>query len=187
MAMNAEPFDGTRALSVAAGLALAVSLWSCGGSGSPGGPSTPIPPAPTPTPPVVVGQGGGPLEAGDVGMEQITTNAAGRLDVTVDWTFATNDIDVLITRGVCSFDQLENGQCNIAAFSVSATAKPERISVSGAAAGTYTLFVENLGPGDDSASYQVVLSPGASSSSEGSARSLVLPEKLRQYNRRLTW
>jgi hypothetical protein len=184
--MNSTPVDVRHSIALAAGLSLVLGLWGCGGSS--GGPS-PIPtPVPTPTPPVVVSQGGGPIEAGFIVMAQpIVTTAAGRLDVTVDWTFASNDIDVLIARGACSFDQFDNGQCNIAAFSISTTAKPERISVSGAAAGLYTLFVENFGPGDDSASYQVVLSPGASSASQGSVRSPGSYRKSSRGSGRTTW
>jgi hypothetical protein len=104
--------------------------------------------------------------------------------VTVDWTFATNDIDVALVRGSCTFEQLEASQCNVVAFAVGTTAKPERVRASGAA-GTYTLFVENTGPTDDSASYQAVFFAGASSASEPAVRSL--PEKMRQSRGHATW
>ena len=55
-----------------------------------------------------------------------------------------------------------SGTCNFLAFSVSATAKPERLSVPNAPAGTYTLYAANFGPGDESVSFQAVLTPNAS-------------------------
>jgi hypothetical protein len=70
-------------------------------------------------------------------------------------------VDVALVRGDCSSEQFVAQQCPILAFSVSTTAKPEIIRTDGAAAGTYTLFVENTGPTDESVSYQVVLTPSA--------------------------
>jgi hypothetical protein len=102
---------------------------------------------------------GFPLEAEFTGRVPFTTARTGNLEATVDWTFAANDIDVLMTRGDCSFEQAEAGQCTVLVFSLSTTAKPERIRVESAAAGAYTLFVENTGPGDESVSFQVVLTP----------------------------
>jgi hypothetical protein len=89
----------------------------------------------------------------------------------VDWTFAANDLDVLMTRGDCSFEQAEALQCTVLVFSLSTTAKPERIRVENAAAGAYTLFVENTGPGDESVSFQVVLTPTTASALPPSASS----------------
>jgi hypothetical protein len=57
-------------------------------------------------------------------------------------------------------------QCAFAATSF-AGAKPRKISVTGAAAGTYTLIVGNAGPNDEAISYQVVLAPSASAASAG--------------------
>ena len=54
-------------------------------------------------------------------------------------------------------------QCTILAFSVSTTAKPEKIRTDSAAAGTYTLFVENTGPATRDVSFQVVLTPTTAS------------------------
>jgi hypothetical protein len=174
--------EGMRVLSVVAGLLWIAGLTACGGGSDPIVRPTPTP---TPTPPVVLSSGGGALEVGFIAMAQpIVTTSSGALEVTVDWTFATNDIDVLLARGACSFEQLDAGQCNIAASATSATAKPERVRTSGAA-GTYTLFVENNGPADDSASYQAVFFAGASSASEASIRSL--PEKTRQPRGHTRW
>jgi hypothetical protein len=173
----------SRVLSIASGLALLVGLIACGGSDIVVPP--PPTPVPTPTPPVVLDSGGGAIEAGFIAMAHpIVTTAAGALEVTVDWTFAKNDIDVVLARGACSFEQLEAKQCTIAAVADSETAKPERVRTSGAA-GTYTLFVENIGPDDDSASYQAVFFAGASSASEASIRSR--SGKVRRSWGRVTW
>ena len=83
---------------------------------------------------------------------------------TADWTFATNDVDVAIARGDCTFDQFEAAQCEILAMTISTTTKPERASVPSAAVGTYTLFVANFGPTAESISYQIVLTPSATGS-----------------------
>jgi hypothetical protein len=100
-----------------------------------------------------------------------TTTRTGNLEATVDWTFPANDIDVLLTRGDCSFEQAEAGQCTVLVFSLSTTAKPEKIRTDGAAAGAYTLFVENSGPGDESVSFQVVLTPTTAAALPPSASS----------------
>lgn len=163
--------DRMRVFASVLGAAIALSLGACGGGGGGGGPTTPTStPVPTPTPPSVVSQGNGfPLEAGFVGLVNFTTTRTGTLEATVDWTFAANDLDVLITRGNCDFDQLIAQQCTILTFSDSASAKPEKIRTDNAAAGTYTLFVENIGPGDESVSFQVVLTPTTASALPPSA------------------
>ena len=149
---------------IALAAALSMTLGACGGGG--GGGSTSVTGstavAPTPPPPVVVIQGSGyPLEAGFIGRTNFTTARAGAIDATVDWTFATNDVDVLITKGDCTFDQLDADQCTILGFAISTTAKPEKVRIDSADAGLYTLFVENNGDKDESLSYQVMLSPRA--------------------------
>jgi uncharacterized protein YfaP (DUF2135 family) len=130
----------------------------------------------------VVVQGGDTLEAEVAGRLPFTTTRAGSLQATVDWTYATNDLDVAIVQGDCSFEQAAAGQCTVLAISVSTTAKPERITVNSAAAGTYTLFIENTGPGDESISFQVVLTPSATgavspTASSRSAHALSLGQK----------
>jgi hypothetical protein len=164
--------ETVRALGRLAGGVLVLSLAACGGGGG-SGPTTPIAtPVPTPTPPVVVSQGtGSPLAAGYVGSVDVTTTRTGTLDVTVDWTDPANDLDVLLTRGACTFDQLAAYQCTILAYSDSTTAKPEKMHAENAAAGTYSLFVDNVGPGDESVSFQVVLTPTTAAAAPPSASS----------------
>jgi hypothetical protein len=123
---------------------------------------TPVP-TPTPVPPAVstvVSTGSGSVPVRILAFIPFSTTAAGRLDVTVDWTFATNDVDVYLVRGACVFEQFVANQCAVATFSESASAKPERLTLSGAAAGSYELLIGNRGPTDESVAFQVVLTTG---------------------------
>jgi len=145
-----------------AGVALAASLAACGGGTTD---PTPIPtptPAPTPKPPYVVSQlTAVTLEAEYVGWLPFTTTERGALDVTVDWTYAANDLDVYLGQGSCDGDSFDTPQCPLVAYSESSTAKPEKVHFDNAVAGTYTIFVGNAGPGDEAVSFQVVLTPSA--------------------------
>jgi hypothetical protein len=135
-----------------------VLLPACGGSSNS---PTPLPSvAPTPPPQVqsVVASGSGPLSPRALALVPFTTTASGTLDVTVDWTLASNDVHVYLMSGSCaSVDQFNAGQCVVARFSESTILKPERITLLGATAGPYTLGIGNLGPGEESVSFQVVL------------------------------
>jgi hypothetical protein len=188
-------FARKRGLAIAGGLLLAVGLFACGDGGNdcsknPAGPgcvppTTTLPPLP---PPSVVSTGQGTLEVDFVGRAApFTTTLTGTLDATVEWTFATNDLDVFLARGDCTPQQFIDNQCNIAAFSLSDTAKPEKVRLAGAAPGVYTLLVGNSGPENESLSWQVVLTPTASSASAATQRSLELPEKARSYRGRISW
>jgi hypothetical protein len=145
-----------------AGLALACAvllLPACGGDGPTRPTTTTTLPPPPPAPEVVV-QAAGQVPAEEARYVQFTTTRGGRLDITLDWTFATNDLDVLLVRGgPCTEEQIDNGTCAAVAFSDSETAKPERLTLTFAAAGAYTLYAVNFGPGDESAAFQVVLTP----------------------------
>jgi hypothetical protein len=157
------------------------ALPGCGSKGgcssNPTGPgcqtSPTPPPPPVQPPPVVVVQGSGSLGKRLLALIPFSTSTVGKIDVTVDWTFATDDVDVYLARGACSFDQFIASQCNVMSFSESTTAKPEKLSVPGAAAGSYVLLIGNLGPADESVAYQVVLSPSAGAGS-ASTRGLSL-------------
>ena len=175
-------FGRKRRFSILGGVALATMLVACGSDSV----TAPSPPAPTPPPPFVVSTGSSSLQAGFVGrVPPFTTTRAGTLDATVEWTFASNDVDAVIARGDCSLEQFVAMQCQILAFAVGTTAKPEKLTVSGAAAGTYTLLIGNAGPADESVAWQVVLTPSASSASVANPSGQVLPEKFRQFKGRV--
>jgi hypothetical protein len=106
---------------------------------------------------IVAERTGVALPNGFIAWLPFPTSRAGRLDATVDWTLATNNLDVYLVRGECNYDQLAAGQCEVLVASESPTAKPETVRYESPAASTYTIFVNNLGPGEESVSFQVVL------------------------------
>jgi hypothetical protein len=61
------------------------------------------------------------------------------------------------------------------AFSESSTAKPERPRATNVQAGAYTLWVGNLGPTDESVSFQVVFSANAAAGAAPGAASVAAP------------
>ena len=134
-------------------------LPACGGDSGSG--PTPVPtPAPTPAPPQVVLAGNRALPAGSATGAAFNTDRTGTIEATVDYTFASSDIVVLIARGNCTADLFLADQCVYAATSLSGP-KPRVVTVPGAAAGTYTLIVGNLGAVDEAIATQVLLRPGA--------------------------
>jgi hypothetical protein len=61
-----------------------------------------------------------------------------------------------VFNGSCTATQLVAGTCALLSLSDSLN-KPERLSIGSAAAGNYTLGIENVGPSDESVSWQVTL------------------------------
>lgn len=142
------------------GLALALVLPACGGGGggSPTGPPT------GPPPPEVIEEAS--LAFGVVTNSQPTLgigggvyqfSAGGRVDISVDWTSPSNDVDVYFYRGTCAPLDGFNDRCEILGKADSTNSKPERLSVPNVAAGTYTMLIYNYGPGSDTVSYRIVL------------------------------
>lgn len=163
-----------RMVSLVSAGALGLGLIACGGDG----PTSPTPASVAVAPPApvqsVVAQGSiGGLDAGFLTvLPSFSTSSAGTLDVTVDWTFASNDVDIYLARGACSFEQFVTDRCNIASFSESVTAKPEKLNVANAPAGSYTLLIGNHGPTVESLSFQVMLTavPGAQNHAVAASR-----------------
>jgi hypothetical protein len=171
-----------RNLALATAVAVALLLGGCGGesggcANNPTGPG--CQPSPSPSPvvtrnPVVIDAGEGSLPVLVALFRTLATTETGSLDVVVDWTFATNDVDIFLARGDCSFDQFVAGGCTIAAAATSTTTKPERVRLANQPAGTYTLIVPNFGPGDESISYQVIFTPGTTAASASGGASVTL-------------
>ena len=179
-----EMVGSKRRPSIVAVIAVAALMAACGETVNP----PPTPPSPTPTPlppPRVIVEGADSLEAGFIGqLAPFVTTLPGRIDATVDWTFATNDVDALLVRGTCSFEQLEAGECAVLGAAMSSTAKPEKVSVPNVAPGTYTFFIANMGPEDESVSFQIVLTPSAATASTAAPRGQAVPEKIRRLRGR---
>lgn len=124
------------------------------------------PPPPSPPTPVtiVVAQGSlSGLEPGGAAMAPFTTDRSGTLEVVLDWTLASNNLDLILTRGDCTPEQLIALECDVAAIASSATAKPERASIGSADAGAYTLFVANRGASTETFSFEALLTVAAAS------------------------
>jgi hypothetical protein len=142
-------------ISVAALLAASTGgLFGCGGGGGGGGPttSTPVPQRRQ------IAAFNFTLAADfDLGRGEFTTTATGTLEAQCDWTFASNDIDIGIFRGSCSFSQFIADQCSVLVESISTTAKPERVTASNAPAGTYTLMLLSVGNTAESGNCQIYL------------------------------
>jgi hypothetical protein len=146
-----------RALAVAAAVLL---LAGCGGDSS----TTPTTTPPTTLPaPRVVLDGKWAIPRNQVQWGAFTTDQPGTLDATIDYTLATDTIVVWLARGTCDVDTFLAQQCQYAATSF-AGPKPRKISVTAAAAGTYTLIVWNVGPNDERIAFQVVLTATAPAS-----------------------
>jgi len=145
---------------------LVMGLYGCGSSRT----TTSSTPTPTPAPPPVTTViGNGSCTGLNVNflcfINSVVTSQAGNLTVTVDWTFPQDAIQVLVVAGSqCTLAQINAGQCNFLAMTqVQTTPKPAVLTVHGAAAGTYWLYVGNRGPQIESISYQITLTTGAAS------------------------
>ncbi|SRR5712691_10481296 len=158
----------TRVFCKLAALWLTLVLPGCGGGGGPTTSSTPTPvPGPVRT---LVTQGSATLLPPDANSTHFralpfTTSTKGTVEATVDWTFPTNTVWMFIATGSCSAEQFAllacpddpGCPCQFAARSETSTPKPRVLTVPDAAAGTYTLVVWNLGPREESFTYQVIL------------------------------
>jgi len=137
--------------------ALSLAGLSCGGGTSPAAP-TPSP-APSPTMPqrIVVDQAAGTICWGCSRYRSITTTRAGEIRVELNWTYATNWLTVSIAGSPCDYSQ----ECSwLAVSSWPQTAVASRTLVlANAVAGTYVVVVHSIGPGEESYSYQVTLTP----------------------------
>jgi hypothetical protein len=166
-----------------AGLSLivgAVLLAACGGDSgtTPTVVATPAPPPPPVTTIIAQGAFTG-LESRYLAFLPVSVTATGRLEVTVDWTFASNDIDIYVTQGTdpCTVQQFNTGTCPFLAFSESTSAKPERVTIASVAAGPHTLYIANFGSSEEAVSYQILLTTGGTSSARATAAVAHTPTK----------
>ena len=144
-----------RASLPAAAALLALALPGCGGgSGSVTGPSVNAPPARQRQ--VINGSWRvDPVEtSGQVFYFVFDVRDPGDLDASVDWTHASNDVDIGLGSGDCT-GHLDT--CNLLAESTSVTAKPERVSRSGLVSGRYTLVIANFGSTTEQGTYEIGL------------------------------
>ena len=141
-----------------AALALAALLPACGSDSSPTT-TTPTTTQPPCTQTVVLQQSVTGLGSFIVVYLPLTTATTGRLDVTLDWTFASTPIAMYLVRGACSIDELNARTCDfVMRLEATATPKPHRLSASNVAAGRFDLIIGNAGDEEEAVSAQVVVS-----------------------------
>ncbi len=139
------------------GLALGLSACGEGSSGASGGNPT------QPSTRQVLVQGNWQAEAATAGTRDLTgtdlalfpftLSSAATLDAVVDWGSQANDVEFAIHQGTCTFSNLGTTACTELVPSGRAT-KGSTISKA-VAAGSYTLFIVDYGPGSESGTYQV--------------------------------
>ena len=97
--------------------------------------------------------------------------ASGTIGLEVNWTFTTNDVDIFLVRGSlpCTLQSFNDRSCGFIATEESTSMKPEKQSIPGLAAGTYTLYVANYGDTDESVAWQVTLTSTSASSVSSAA------------------
>jgi hypothetical protein len=146
-------------------LALTGTLPGCGGGGGGGNTPSTLPPAPAP-----VRTSLGTLSFTVLGTDNanragfvrdevhgpLVINQAGALEIIADWTFASNDIDIILYSGTCNFQLLTTVGCTSVASATSSTQKPERLNVN-INPGNYTVGITNFGRTDESGVVQVFL------------------------------
>jgi hypothetical protein len=153
-------FERIRVVPALAGLALAASLAACGGGGS--GPTSTPTPAPTPTPCTqsTIKQEGGGITPSTLLYDDFSVPDSGRLDVTLDWTFATSPIGFyIVPANTCTLDEFNARSCNFLVRSETTT-KPRRISTP-FSAGNYRWMIANYSDADESMTLLIVLSKGS--------------------------
>ncbi len=144
-------FAGAAGLRTAVAALLVLPFAACGGGGGTTN-STPVPQRRQ-----IAAFNFTAAELFDLARGEFTTSATGTLEAQCDWTFASNDIDIGVYRGSCSFSQFLNLQCGVLVESTSQTAKPERVTSSNVPAGTYTLMIVSIGNTNESGNCQVFL------------------------------
>ncbi len=98
--------------------------------------------------------------------DTFSTSTTGSLEVTVDWTFTSNDVDIFVARGVepCTLATFNDRSCGFVATEESTTMKPEKLTISNLAAGTYTLYVANFGSSNESVACHITLTSASAAS-----------------------
>ncbi len=156
---------------VVAGMVL---LPACGGGG---GSTTPTPPTTLPPVPpsrsVVASGAESGLAVNHLLFVGFVTSAAGTLDVTVDWTIPADRIHIFLSANECSLEDINAEQCRLLIDSPPSSVKPRVVTLTGLAVGTYTLYIGNRGPDEESVSWQVGLTTGGTAAGSVNAHARV--------------
>ncbi len=144
-------------------LALILTLGACGESDGKGGCGANLTGpgcSPTPTSPVrtmvTLGSCTNVAVNGLCRLPSFTTSQKGDLEITVDWTFPEDSIQVLVSSGTCTLEQINGDRCTyVASTPASTVPKPRVVTVKGVAPGTYQPWVGNRGPKTETVSIQI--------------------------------
>lgn len=164
-----------RSFHATTALVLLSVLTACGGDSNPTGPGAAPRPTPAPTPVTTTLRQGTFTGLPSTWLLAVAfaPNFAGEVEAFVDWTFASNDVDLIVARGGSNPCRTSDGFIDFDICQVLATqagpAKPERMRIQ-LAAGEYTLYIRNGGASEESLSYRILLTytpsitglPGAS-------------------------
>lgn len=97
-----------------------------------------------------------PLDAAAVDIE-ITGSGSGTLDAAVEWTFASDDVDIYVTAVACTPDMFAAERCAYKTKADSATTKPERVSFGVSAGDKHRFWIVNFGPQRESGTFVATL------------------------------
>jgi hypothetical protein len=136
------------ALLVAAALTAGLPGCGGGGGGNPAGPTVTQPPAPQRnTLPTLTYSG---LDRGEVALFELSVSPSPAVvELTADWTHATDDIDIFVTSTSCSatsYNDVYNQRAGCASLARgTSVSKPERMTTGTLAAGNYRVWVGSSG------------------------------------------
>ncbi len=153
-----------------AAAALILGVVSCGDDG---GSTTPTTTPTTTVPPTTLAsgrtilQGSTAVPARQLFFVDVVVPSAGRLDLTVDYTYPTSVMPVWLTDHQCSRQQFDEDSCDFLGKLPSVqAAKPRVLTVPSIGPGTYTMFVNNdngtpegTTQNDEVVTYKFVLTP----------------------------
>jgi hypothetical protein len=124
------------------------------GSSSPTPVSTPTPNT-TNLPPLNFSN----VEINGVFISDVKVTVTGTLIAVVDWTLASNDIEIYVTDPTCNetLARVVRQSCTLLGSTDSPTAKPKRLTMN-ISPGVYRVYVANFGPaGAESGTLQISL------------------------------
>jgi hypothetical protein len=135
-----------RLAGAALGMGLALGLAGCGGDSGTG--PDPTPTTVTTTLPTFTFTS---LRPGQVRYTDVQINVTGSLSATLDWTFASNDLDIYVTSTSCSVSTTTGIQtlCTAIGRTTSTSSKPERLTVN-VTPGNLRVWAANFGPSSES-------------------------------------
>ncbi len=139
---------------------LALSLAGCGGGGN--DVTTPQVTVPTPVPctQTTIEQDGDTITARTLLYFDFSVPDNGRLDITIDWTYASSMIGVYVVPvNTCTLAEFNARTCNFLIRSETSV-KPRKISTPNFTAGNYRWIIGNFSESLESVSIQILLSKG---------------------------